>query len=270
MGAGMAANFLKNNYKVFVWNRSPEKLKPLVNAGATEAASPKTATEQADIIFEVTANDNSSRAVWLGEEGILAGANKNKVLIASGTFTVPWVDELAKKCLDAKLTFFDMPVTGSRAGAEGGQLVLLAGGEKKKLDEIQDELKAISKSVLYFGTAGQGARYKLINNVLSGIHVAAFGEAVKMAEQAGMDVQAVGSALAEIFGGPTASRAWAGYQKSAKPINFAAEWMAKDLSYAKQFAGGLPTPILDEALKKYEKMVKESQGQEDWTAVTRL
>src|SRR3989338_5181708 len=84
MGHGMAANFLKHGFEVTVWNRDSEKLKPFIKKGAIAVDTPRKAASKADIIFEVTASDESSRKVWLGNEGILAGARPGGGLIASG------------------------------------------------------------------------------------------------------------------------------------------------------------------------------------------
>src|SRR3990172_1018295 len=92
MGNGMAINFLKNGYETFIWNRSPEKIQNLIEKGAKAAATPKEATEMADMIFEVTANDESSRSVWLEENGILAGSTPEKFLFADATLSVAWTD----------------------------------------------------------------------------------------------------------------------------------------------------------------------------------
>ena len=75
MGHGIADNFLKNGYELTVWNRSPEKAQDLVGRGARLATTVAEAVESADIVFEVTANDESSRGLWLGENGIIAHAN---------------------------------------------------------------------------------------------------------------------------------------------------------------------------------------------------
>src|SRR5689334_21649471 len=91
MGSGMASNYRKAGYEVVVWNRSKEKLEPLTAQGAVAVATLKEAAAKADIIFDVTANDEGSRSVWLGEDGILAAADKSKALIASGTFTAAWI-----------------------------------------------------------------------------------------------------------------------------------------------------------------------------------
>lgn len=157
MGHGIADNFLKNSYEVTVWNRSSEKADDLVKQGAHLASSIKEAVQNADIVFEVTANDQSSQEIW---KDILQVAKSEQYLITCATLSVQWTDELAKKCGDASLTFFDMPMTGGRVAAESGQLTLLVGGNKGKLNEIKDELNAIAKDVKLFGDVGAGMRYK--------------------------------------------------------------------------------------------------------------
>ena len=270
MGNGIATNFLKHKYEVTVWNRSQDKLKKLTALGAEETKSPKEATFNANIIFEVTANDESSRSVWLGKDGILAGAKPEKILITSATLSVAWVDELANHCKRKNLTFFDMPLTGGRKGAEKGKLVLLAGGNSKKLKEIKKDLKAISEEVLYFGKEGSGMRFKLLLNTLQAIHLLGFGEALKIAEQMGLDVKKVGKALSKRPGGTTTNLAWRDYQKEPDPINFSMQWITKDLEYTKQLANKLDTPFLDKALAIYRKQLKKNLGQKDWTFINKV
>lgn len=271
MGNGIAANYLKAGYQVFLWNRTKEKLDAHVQRGGVIVDTPRDAAQQADIVFEVTANDESSRSVWLGDEGILAGAHTDAALISSATLSVTWIDELGRLCAERGLTFFDMPLTGGRSGAESGNLTLLVGGDKDRLEEVKPDLMAISKEVFYFGPAGSGIRFKLILNMVQGIHLIAFGDAMNMAEDAGMDVMAVGEALAQRMGGTTAM-GWRDYQNIPDPINFSTQWIAKDLAYAKEMATSLriDTPLLDEALKKYLEAIEKGMGNEDWTAVTHL
>lgn len=267
MGHGMAANFLKHGFEVIVWNRDKKKLKLLLQKGAVVAGTPREAAAKADVVFEVTANDESSQAVWLGSEGILNGARKTSVFIASGTFSVSWIDKLAHTCAARKHTFFDMPLTGSRIGAESGTLTLLVGGNKAKLQKLKPVLKNISRQVVYFGKAGSGARFKLLLNSLAAIHIAALGEVLKIAKATGLGVKKVGEFLADRPGGNSTKLAWQCFQKVPNPINFSVRWIAKDLTYAKAFSGDLPTPLLDEVLKKYRQAVGEGAGEEDWTAV---
>lgn len=270
MGSGMALNFLAKGYPVVVWNRTPEKLAPLIKKGAAAASTPREAANVADIVFEVTADDDSSREVWLGENGILDGAKKGAFLITSGTFSVRWVDELARLCVKKGHIYFDMPLTGGRVGAETGRLTFLVGGDEKALKEITPELGAVSEKILYFGPAGSGARYKLILNMLQAIHLVGFGDAMKLAQSAGMDLKKVGDALAERPGGTVSELARRAYEAPPDPINFSVQWIAKDLRYAKEFADFLDLALLKTVLQEYEDTIKEGHGEDDWTEVMKV
>lgn len=266
MGAGIATNYLINGYEVFLWNRSKEKLKPLTEQGGISVSSPKEAAEKADIIFEVTANDESSRSVWLGNEGILAGVKKDAILITSATISLSWADELTKITSDKGLSFFDIPLTGSRSGAESGTLILLAGGDEQKLEKLKPDLKAISQQVLYFGKAGSGMRYKLILNMLQAIHWVGLSEALRVAGKCGLNLKTVGDALCERPGGTATNLAWKGFQHPPEKTNFSVQWIAKDLEYAKNISSDLPTPLLSESLRKFAEALKSGLGEKDWTS----
>lgn len=270
MGHGIANNFLKNGYKVVVWNRTPDKADDLATKGATIASSVVEAVQQADYVFEVTANDISSREVWLGANGILSVAKPEQYLITCATLSTDWTDELASNCEQKQHIFFDMPMTGGRIGAESGQLTLLVGGSKERLANIADDLKAIAKDVKYFGKAGAGMRFKLILNALQAIHIAGLGEMLKMAKVAGLDQQLVGDALAERPGGVITNLAWDGYKNEPEPINFSVEWIAKDLDYAADMAKNVKHPLLDEAQKLYQQAIEQGFNQADWTKINKL
>jgi 3-hydroxyisobutyrate dehydrogenase-like beta-hydroxyacid dehydrogenase len=270
MGAGIASNFLKNGYQVFVWNRGKDRTEPLVAKGAVVAETPKEAALQADIVFEVTASDESSRAVWLGDEGILAGARPDQLLISSGTLSAGWVDELAALCAKKGFAYFDIMLTGGRPAAESGKLLMLAGGDENKFAELLPDLKAISAKVVRFGPVGSGARYKLILNVLQSVHMQGLAEALKLAAKEGMDLQKVGDELAEYPGGIVTARSWQNYQHPPSPINFALKWVTKDVRYAKELAGDLDLPLLNDVLAKYNEAMEKGKGEDDWTSVAKI
>jgi len=267
MGSGIAANFLKHGYPVTVWNRTPEHAQTLLDQGATLADSPHRATEAADIIFEVTASDESSQAVWLGDDGILTGADQSKTLITSATLTVTWTEELAAQCAERQLTFFDMPMTGGRAAAEAGQLTLLVGGDEAKLSNLQPTLSAISAKQYYFGPAGSGMKYKLILNSLQATHLVAFGEAMRLAAQAGLEPSKVGPALVDRPGGVLTQIAWEAYQQAQPPLTFSVDWITKDLGYAQTLAGDINLPLFKDVLGEFKKTQDEGHGTDDWTVV---
>lgn len=269
MGHGIADNFVKNGYEVYIWNRSTDKAKDLIEAGAKLADSPLEAATAADIIFEVTANDESVKNIWLGESGIFAHATKDQYLITCATISLEAIDELADEAKNRGLKFFDMPMTGGRDGAEAGQLTLLAGGEKSDIDSIREDLGAVANDVKYFGPLGSGMRYKLILNTLQAIHIAGFGEALRLAKATGLDIKPVAEALTERPGGIVTSIAWRDYQVEPDPINFSVEWLVKDLKYADKMAD-IKHPYLDLVLAEYQSALDKGFGQADWVKINKL
>lgn len=270
MGHGIADNFLKNGHSVTVWNRSPDKAADLVQKGAKLANSIGAAVKAADIVIEVTANDESSRSVWTGEEGILANATPQQHLITCATLSASWTDELAQHCAEKGLTFFDMPMTGGRVAAESGQLTLLAGGSEEKLNEIAEDLQAITREIKHFGKAGNGMRYKLILNGVQAIHIAGLGEALRIANEAGLDLKLVGDALAERPGGVITNITWNSYQNEPEQTTFSVKWIDKDLGYASQLANNAAHPLIDAVKEQYDRAIDQGYAGADWTKITKL
>ncbi|GAA3142249.1 NAD(P)-dependent oxidoreductase [Nonomuraea roseoviolacea] len=271
MGRGMAANLAREGHEVVLWNRSqlrPEVLSA-IPADARMAATPAEAARRADAVFEVTADDGSSRAVWLGPEGILAGARPGTVLITSATLSVDWIAELAAACAKQDLPFLDMPVTGGAEGARTGNLTMLAGGDAALLSGLDPVLGAVARQVRHFGPVGAGTRFKLVLNTLQAVHMAAFGEAMRLAAEAGLDLGQVGAALLERPGGVVTKLAHDNLVSPPDPINFSAEWARKDLDYASRLAGPDGYPFLDAVLGAFTRVVAEGRGGEDWSVVNR-
>lgn len=270
MGSGIAENFLKNNFQVVVWNRDVAKTDYLVSLGAIKASSPKELAGMVDILFEVTAHDESSKAVWLGENGILVGANETTILVTSSTLSIEWIETLSQLCAKLSFSFLDAPLTGGRVAAETGNLTMLFGGDEKIVDSLRSDLHAIAGKVLYFGPIGNGMRYKLILNFLQAIHIIGFGQAMKMAKKAAMDLEKVAEGLTDRPGGVITEIAKNAYFSDPDPTTFSIEWIKKDLGYAKEFAHDETLTLLDAALKVYEKAVASGFKSKDWASVNTL
>ena len=270
MGGGIADNFLKNGYQVYVWNRTTQVAKDFAEKGGIVCDSPSQVAQKANLVFEVTANDESSKEVWTGEDGILSGATSKNILIASATLSIDWIDELINKCQQENLIFLDIPLTGGRIGAETGKLTLLAGGDSQALESIKPILKAISIKVLHFGPLGHGMRYKLILNYLQAAHIISFGQAMRLAKANDMNLEKVSEALVEKPGGVVTKIAQNAYFKDPDPVTFSIEWLTKDLIYAKKFAKNLDTKVLDVVLENYQKAIKEGFSHKDWASVNKL
>lgn len=267
MGHGIAVNLLRGGHRVSVWNRTPERAAGLVAGGAIAAGTPAAAAAAARLVIEVTADDASSRQVWTGEAGILAGCRRDAVLLTSATLSPGWVDELASACRGRDLTFLDAPVTGGRAGAESGTLTFLVGGDAERLTPVRPALDCVSRQVLHFGPVGSGTRYKLVLNMLQAVHLHAFGEAMRLARDCGLDEELVGPALAQRLQGPITEAAWTAWRTPRPPVAFATDLAVKDLTYAQRMAGELPTPLLRQVLADFRALAAQGRGGEDWTAV---
>src|SRR5258707_2928928 len=144
MGSGMAGRVLGAGFPLVVFNRNRDKAAPLAGKGATVANSAKEAAAQADIVISVVADDAASREIWLGENGVLAGATPGSVLIESSTLTVGCVQQLAQSAALKKCEFLDAPVTGSIPHAANGVLFVLVGGPAAAFVNARDALAVTS------------------------------------------------------------------------------------------------------------------------------
>jgi 3-hydroxyisobutyrate dehydrogenase len=113
-------------------------------------------------------------------------------------------------------------------------------------------------------------KFKLLLNMLQGIHADALGETLKIAKENNMDMSVVGEALCERPGGVITNLVWQSYQKEPDPINFSVRWITKDLEYAKKLAEGIDTPLLNDTLKKYHEAIKKDLGSKDFTIIAKL
>lgn len=270
MGRGMANNFLKHRYPLFVWNRTKKISEELGKKGAIVCGSPAEVAQKADLVFEVTANDASSKEVWTSKQGILVGAKPNSVLIASATLSIAWIDQLIDLCKKKRFTFMDIALTGGRIGAETGNLILLCGGKTNALRQIRPMLSAISKTIYHFGPEGHGMKYKLILNFLQAVHIVGFGQAMKIAKTYTMDLEKVSTALIERPGGVITSIAKKAYFANPPPLTFSIENITKDLTYAKKLSEGIDVKLLDDVLLLYKKGIKRNMSKQDWTAINKI
>lgn len=270
MGRGIANNFLKNNYQLFVWNRTKKVTEEFEKKGAIVCNSPAEVARKADVIFEITANDKSSKQVWIGKDGILSGARSDSILIVSATLSSQWIDTLINLCKKDKFTFMDIALTGGRIGAETGNLTLLCGGKTETLENIRSVLNSIAKKIYHFGPEGHGMKYKLILNFLQAVHIIGFGQAMKIAKTNNMDLKKVAEALNDRPGGVITGIAKKAYFENPPPLTFSIEWITKDLTYAKKLAKGLDVKLLDNVLALYKKGVKKNMAKQDWLAINKI
>jgi len=240
MGSGMATRLITAGHSLTVYNRTPARAVPFAKLGARVEDSPRAAAHNADIIVGMTADDESSRAMWLGDDGALAAANAPDALaIECSTLSHDWVLELAQLVRNRGFRYVDCPVTGLPDAAAAGTLTLLVGANLSDLDAARPILTSLATRVLHFGAVGQGTVYKLMINMIGAVQIASAAEGVVLAERAGLDLRLVADAVAS---GQAASpqvvrnvRRFVAGDHSAS-VNFTPALRLKDIEYALRLA----------------------------------
>jgi len=245
MGRGMAGRYLDSGFSVAVWNRSKSKAEDLIARGARCASSPGDAAEGADAIVTMVADDEASRAVWLGKDGAAATAKAGTLAIECSTVSYRHALDLARELRGRGLVYVDSPVTGLPDAAANGKLTLLVGAEPADLERARPYLAPLSTTIRHFGAVGAGTVYKLINNLMGAIQIAGIAEGLAIAEQAGLDMKLV---LEAVETGVAASPQVIRHSKRMVARNFSgatftAALRHKDAAYAVALAENLLSDV---------------------------
>lgn len=199
MGAAMARNILRAGHEVAVWNRDPAKTAPLVGEGARRAATPAEAVEAADVVLTMLYDAASVEQVI---RSAAPAVRPGTAWIQSTTVGVRDVPSLAALAAELGLDLVEAPVSGTRAPAEAGQLLVLAAGPEPVRQRVAPVLDAVGARTIWTGddpSAGSAARLKLVVNswVIAASNAA--GEVVALAQALGVDPQQF---LGVLDGGP--------------------------------------------------------------------
>jgi 3-hydroxyisobutyrate dehydrogenase len=253
----MAGRYLDGGFTVAVWNRSRAKADDLVARGARWVGSPAEAADGADAIVTMVADDEASRAVWLGERGAAKTAKSGTLAIECSTVSYQHALDLGRDLRARGLVYIDSPVTGLPDAAAAGKLTLLVGADPADLERARPFLTPLSTTIRHFGPIGSGTVYKLINNLMGAIQIAGLAEGLAIAEQAGLDMNLV---LEAIESGVAASPQVLRHSKRMAARNFSgatftAALRHKDAAYAVALAESLlpDVPIGRAAVQAYDK-----------------
>jgi 3-hydroxyisobutyrate dehydrogenase-like beta-hydroxyacid dehydrogenase len=273
MGQPMALNIVKAGYELTVYNRSQEKTAPLSDAGATAALNPKEVAEAADVIIMMLAGPEVITEVLEGPQGLRAGLRKGQTLINMSTVLPAFSTQLYGELQKDSITVIDAPVHGSRKPAEEGLLVVMAGGPRDRVTELEPLLMTMGKMVVYCGEAGQGASMKMAVNLVLGTMVAGLCEAVNLGQTCGLDTETM---LTTMLSGPMVCPLFE-FKKpmlidDSYPAQFALKHMTKDLRFALQTAdeSGAPTPVGHTIFQLYRQSMGLDHGDMDFSAVKKV
>ncbi len=273
MGSGMAGRLLEAGHDLTVANRTPHRAASLLERGARLAANPAEAARDADAVLVMVSDDAASEAVWLAEDGVLAGSPRpGAVAIECSTLSREWVLRLAGEVTAAGLRYLDVPVTGLPDAAAQGRLTLLAGAAPDDLEAAGPILEPLAERVVHFGPVGTGTAYKLIVNLMGAVQIAGAAEGLALAERAGLDPALFADAVATSQAASpqvvrNIRRMVAGDHDRA--VTFSAQLRRKDTAYALQFAQQLEVgaALGSVALEGLERLLTDGRGSLNESAV---
>lgn len=273
MGQLVARRFLGAGLTVCGFDLSTEALGAFEADGgivANDAAATSEATPMT-VLFVV--NAQQAESVLFDEGGIADRAADGHIIISCVTMSASDARAIAKCCTERGLIFLDAPVSGGTVGAEAGTLSIMASGPADAYTTCMPIFSAMGKHILHVGLdAGQGSSFKTINQMLCGVHLAIAGEALALAEKAGLDPRQVFELVSQ-----SAASSWmlndrgpAMLERHYQPVNSAVDIFVKDLGVVQDLARELkfPATVSSAALQSFLGASGAGMGQMDDSAVT--
>ena len=261
MGYPMAGYISKAGHNVTVYNRTKAKAEKWAKEYKGNVVdTPMDAAKDSDFIFTCVGNDNDLREVTLGEKGLFKSAKKSSIYIDNTTASADIARELYKEAKAKGFDFLDAPISGGQAGAEGGALTVMIGGDETPFKKAEPVIDCYSKKIKLLGPSGSGQLTKMVNQICIAGLVQGLSEAINFGMNAGLNMHDVIEVISK-----GAAQSWQMENRHKTMIEdkfdygFAVDWMRKDLKIAmdeaKKNNSPLPiTKIIDEYYAEVQKM----------------
>ncbi len=275
MGGPMTRRLLDAGYQVTIWNRSAEKMTPLVEAGAVAADNPRGVAEASDIVMMCLTAAPAVREVIFGANGVAEAGSADKVLVDFSSMrpdsTAEWAVELREK---TGMGWVDSPVSGGVPGAEQGTLAIMAGGNQADFDRVAPVVACLSQRYTLMGSNGAGQSTKLANQIVAGCLFTVVCECINFARASGVDAAKIPEALKggfadsipmQLFGPRFAADQY-------EPKMGAIETIVKDLDTITDMAriAKQPVPMATRALDLFRMLSAKGYDDADLTSLNRL
>jgi len=214
MGKSMCAHILNAGYKIFIYNRTKEKTKELIDKGAIWCSNPREVAEESDIVFTIVGFPQDVEEVYLGEKGILKSIKKGSIVIDMTTSEPSLAQKIYYEAKKIGVSSLDAPVSGGDVGAKKGTLAIMIGGDKEIYEQVLPLFELMGQNISYMGTTGAGQHTKMSNQILIASTMIGVFESLLYAYKAGNDldevIQVIGKGAAECWSinnlGPRISR----------------------------------------------------------------
>ena len=234
MGYPMAGYLARNGHDVTVYNRTTSKAAAWCRKfGGESAATPGDAARDAELVFSCVGNDHDVREVLLGDEGVVASIASGSIIVDHTTASATVAREVSDLASAKSVGFLDAPVSGGQAGAETGQLTVMAGGPAEDFARASPVIDCYAKAITHIGPVGSGQLAKMVNQICIAGVVQGLAEGLHFAKKAGLDPAVVIESISK-----GAAQSWQMENRWQTMVNdefdfgFAVDWMRKDLAIA--------------------------------------
>ena len=274
MGFGMATSLKVSGFSVTGCDIAEANVKRFVESGGKGALSPAEAAANADIVVSVVLNAAQTEAILFGENGAAKAMSPASVFISCATMDPDFARTLAKRVQDAGLLYLDAPISGGAQRAAEGALTILASGNIEAFTKARPALDAMAAKLYELGSEpGQGAAFKMINQLLAGVHIAVASEAMAFAARQGLDIAKVYEVITA-----SAGNSWMFENRMQHVLDgdysprSAVDIFVKDLGIIQDMARSnrFPVPVAAAALQMFLMTSAAGMGQDDDASVARL
>src|SRR6202790_4375584 len=274
MGFGMATSLRRAGFDVTGCDVSADAVTRFVADGGKGARTPAEAAKGADIVVSVVVNAAQTETILFGKDGVADTLTKDAVFVSSATMDPDVARRLAKQLEATGRHYLDAPISGGAQRAAQGELTILASGSAAAFAKARPALDAMAAKLYELGdAAGQGAAFKMINQLLAGVHIAAASEAIAFAAKQGLDIRKVYEVITA-----SAGNSWMFENRMPHVLDgdytprSAVEIFVKDLGIIQDMArtARFPVPVASAALQMFLMTAACGTGRDDDASVARL
>lgn len=187
MGNPMAYNVLKAGFPMLVYDKNPQAMENLLQAGAKGAASIQDVVTQSDITLTSLPASPDVEAVYLQSGGLVDSARPGAILIDLSSVLPSTPRKIEPRAKERGVHFLEAPVSGGVSGARAATLAIMVGGDPQVLERGRPVLRAIGPNIFHVGPVGSGNTVKAINNMMASVNALAMMEGLALGVKAGLD-----------------------------------------------------------------------------------
>ncbi len=266
MGKPMAKNLIAAGHALTVYDINDIPVRELAGLGAKAGLSAADVASKCDWIITMLPNSPHVMEAVLGENGVIRGAKAGDILVDMSSIAPRAAQDIAAELAKKGIGMLDAPVSGGEPKAIDGTLAIMAGGKPEVFDKVKDVLLKMGSSAVLCGGIGAGNVVKLANQIIVALNIAAMSEAFTLATKAGVDPQAVFSAIKGGLAGSTVLNAKAPMvlEGNYKP-GFRIELHIKDLQNALDTAHelGVPVPLTSQIMEIMQALRVDGKQKDD-------